>query len=210
MAELGDWVLVEACRQMKAFRDQGVELPRIAINISPQQFNPDFISRVKETLQAADLPPSTLELGLSEEILMDNDSSVLRFMHDLKETGVYLSLENFGTNHAPISYLARHPLDEIKIDRCFVVDCDRRKEAGRLVQAIIAMADSLDLRTVAEGVETEGEYRFLANNNVTTMRGYLFSKPVPAADLHQLLLVPWHYMAQLQRMALEADLSTSS
>ncbi len=208
--ELGDWVLVEACRQMREFKEQGLDLPRIAINISPQQFKPTFVARLKEVLQLADLAPSMLELGLSEAILMDNDSNVLKFLQELKETGVYLSLENFGTNHAPITYLSRHPLDEIKIDRSFVLDCDKRKDAAKLVKAIIAMARSLNLRTVAEGVETEGEYRFLAENGISIMRGYLFSKPVPAAALQQLLVVPWHFMSQIQRMALVAELNSPS
>jgi len=208
--ELGDWVLVEACSQMKAFREQGLELPRIAINISPQQFKPAFITRVREALLEANLSPSKLELGLSEVVLMDNDSNVLKFLQELKETGVYLSLENFGTNHAPISYLGRHPLDEIKIDRSFVLDCDTRKDAAGLVKAIIAMAKSLNLHTVAEGVETAGQYRFLAANGVNIMRGYLFSKPVPAAKLKQLLRVPWHFMPQLQRMALIEELPSNT
>jgi diguanylate cyclase (GGDEF)-like protein len=206
--ELGDWVLVEACRQMKAFKDRGLDLPRIAINISPQQFKPAFVTRVRQVLLATKLPPSMLELGLSEVVLMDNDNDILKFLQELKETGVYLSLENFGTNHAPIGYLGRHPLDEIKIDRSFVLGCDTRKDAARLIKAIIAMAKSLNLHIVAEGVETAGQYQFLVANGVNIMRGYLFSKPVPAAELQQLLVVPWHFMSQLQRMALIADLKT--
>lgn len=209
LSELGDWALVEACRQMRVLKDQGLQLPRIAINISPQQLKPAFANRVIKVLDSAGLSPSMLELGLSEAILMDNNHDVLKFLQELKLAGVYLSLENFGTLHAPLSYLSRHPLDEMKIDRSFVADCDKRKDAARLVTAIIAMARSLNLRTVAEGVETEGEFRFLAENGITVMRGYLFSKPVPASELRQLLVVPWHYMAQLQRMALLADLKSS-
>jgi EAL domain-containing protein (putative c-di-GMP-specific phosphodiesterase class I) len=195
---------------MKVFKDQGLELPRIAINISPQQFTPSFVIRLREVLQSADLSPSVLELGLSEVVLMNNDSAVLKFLQELKEIGVYLSLENFGTSYAPLSYLSRHPLDEIKIDRSFVSECDKRKDAANLVKAIIAMAKSMNLHTVAEGVETEGQYHFLADNGVSTMRGYLFSKPVPASELQQLLVVPWHFMTQLQRMALRAELISSS
>jgi EAL domain-containing protein (putative c-di-GMP-specific phosphodiesterase class I) len=147
---------------------------------------------------------------MSEIVLMDNDNSVLTFLEDLKAYGVYLSLENFGTNHAPLGYLGRYPLDELKIDRSFVADCDKHRDTARLVKAIIAMAKSLNLRTVAEGVETEGEYRFLADNGVSVMRGYLFSKPVPARELQQMLAVPWHYTAQVQRMALMEELRTSS
>lgn len=208
--ELGDWALVEACRQMKVFNEQGLNLPKIAINISPQQFKPAFVSRVIEVLDTSGLAPSMLELGLSEAILMDNDNDVSKFLQELKSIGVYLSLENFGTLHAPLSYLSRYPLDEIKIDRSFVAGCDKRKDTARLVKAIIAMAKGLDLRTVAEGVETAEEYRFLVNNGVSVMRGYLFSKPMPAAELRQQLVVPWHFMTQLQRMALLAGLKSSS
>lgn len=208
--DLGDWALVEACRQMKALKEKGLQLPRIAINISPQQLKPAFVSRVIDVLESAGLSPSMLELGLSEAILMNNNNDTHKLLQDLKLTGLYLSLENFGTLHAPLSYLSRHPFDEIKIDRSFVADCDKRKDAARLVKAIIAMAKSLNLRTVAEGVETEGEFRFLLENGVSVMRGYLFSKPVPARELRQLLVVPWHFMAQLQRMALIADLKSTT
>jgi diguanylate cyclase (GGDEF)-like protein len=208
--DIGDWVLAEVCRQMCAFKEQGLELPRIALKISAQQIQPAFIARLRELLESSGLSASMLELGLSEAVLMDHDSTVLKFLQELKDIGVYLSLENFGTGHAPIGYLSRHPLDEIKIDRSFVADCNNRKSAASLVKAIIAMANSLELHTVAEGVETEGEYRFLTENGVSVMRGYLFSKPVTATELQELLVVPWHYMAQLQRMALMADLASSS
>jgi diguanylate cyclase (GGDEF)-like protein len=207
--ELGDWALVEACRQMRLVGEQNLKLPRVAINISPQQFKPAFVSRVIEVLDNSGLTPSMLELGLSEGILMDHDHDILKFLQELKSIGVYLSLENFGTLHAPLNYLSRYPLDEIKIDRSFVADCDKRRDAARLVKAIIAMANSLGLRTVAEGVETEGEYRFLQSNGVSVMRGYLFSKPIPASELRQQLVVPWHFMSQLQRMALLDDLKSN-
>ena len=200
--ELGDWVLVEACRQLKEFKEQGLELPRIAINVSTIQFNSAFMDRVKEVLVQADLPPSMLELGLSEGILMDNDSKTIRALEEIKEMGVYLSVDNFGTGYAPLGALSRYPLDELKIDRSFVSDCDRREERARLVTAITAMAKSLKLHMVAEGVETAGEYQFLASNGVRVMQGYLFSKPVTANELQRQLVVPWHFMVDIQRIAL--------
>jgi EAL domain-containing protein (putative c-di-GMP-specific phosphodiesterase class I) len=132
---------------------------------------------------------------------------MVKFLQQLKELGVYLSLENFGASHAPMSYLSRYPLDEIKIDRSFVADCDKQQSAARLVKAIIAMSESLELPTVAEGVETEGEFRYLLEHGVMKMRGYLFSKPIPAEKLEELLAVPWHYMEQIQGMALLAELA---
>jgi diguanylate cyclase (GGDEF)-like protein len=205
--ELGDWVLVETCRQMKEFREQGLELPRVAINVSVFQFSSLFIERVKEVLTQADLPASMLELGLSEAVLMDNDKSTIEALQELRKLGVYLSVDNFGTSYAPLDYLGRCPLDELKIDRSFVVDCDIKEENARLVKAIISLAKSLDLRMVAEGVETEGEYQFLINNGARVMQGYMFSKPVPAEELQRLLVVPWHFMTQIQRIALTRELS---
>jgi len=206
--EFGDWVLVEVCRQMHEFREQGLELPKVAINVSPLQFNPLFINRVKEVLIQADLPASMLELGLSEGVLMHNDRSTIKSLQELRELGVYLSVDNFGISYAPLSYLGSCPLDELKIGRSFVVDCDLREESGRLVKAIISMANSLNLRIVAEGVETEGEYQFLTSNGARVMQGYLFSKPVPAEELKAQLVVPWHYMTQIQRIALTRELAS--
>ncbi|HHH76533.1 MAG TPA: diguanylate cyclase, partial [Phycisphaerae bacterium] len=114
--EFGDWVLVEVCRQMNEFREQDLELPKVAINVSPFQFNPLFINRVKEVLIQADLPASMLELGLSEGILTNNDQSTIKSLRELTELGVYLSVDNFGMSYAPLSYLGNCPLDELKID----------------------------------------------------------------------------------------------
>ncbi len=207
MWELGDWVIAEACRQLREFEDLGIQLPRVAVNVSPEQIQPAFVSRLGEILEQSGLRPSKLELGLSEAVLMNNDESTLKFLLQLKELGVYLSLENFGASHAPMNYLSRYPLDEMKIDRSFVADCDKRQSASRLARAIIAMSESLELPPVAEGVETEGEFRFLSDQGVIKMRGYLFSKPVPAEELKSLLAVPWHYMEQIQKMAMLAELA---
>ena len=200
IAQLGDWVLVEACRQMAQFRKQGLKLPRVAINISAIQFNAAFVARVKEVLQEVQLPPATLELGLSESILMDNNPETMECLTELKAIGVYLSVDDFGTCYAPLNYLSRYPLDELKIDRSFVMDCAKDEHSARLVTGIIAMAQSLNLNLVAEGVETVDQFQFLSRNGARVMQGYWLSKPVPAAQLSQ-LLVPWHFMEQVQRMA---------
>ena len=203
IAELGDWVLVEACRQMNEFRERDLQLPRVAINVSALQFNATFAGRVKEVLEQADLPPSMLELALTEAVLMDNNSDTIESLQELRELGVYLSVDNFGTSYAPINYLSRQPLDELKIDRSFMFECEQREESARLVIAIIAMAKSLNMRMVVEGVETEGQCQFLTRNGARVMQGYLFSKPVPAEELTP-LLAPWHFLEQVQRIALSA------
>ena len=136
---------------------------------------------------------------------MDNDKASIKSLEDLKDLGVYLSVDDFGTNYAPLNYLSRYPLDELKIDRSFIIDCDKRQESAKLVKAIIAMANSLNLNIVAEGVETDGQYQFLVSSGARVMQGYMFSKPVPAAELQQQLVIPWHFMQQIQRIALSEE-----
>ena len=197
--ELGDWVLAESCRQMKEFDEQGLELPKVAINVSAFQFTVTFVDRIREVLKQYELPASRLELGLSEGILMDEDRSTYQSLRDLKALGVYLSVDDFGTGFATLSYLSRYELDELKIDRSFVLDCDNNDSRGKLVVAIISMARSLGLGIVAEGVETEEQYRFLINNGAEVVQGYLFSRPVPAPELKR-MLAPWHFVEQVQRI----------
>jgi diguanylate cyclase (GGDEF)-like protein len=200
MVELGDWVLEEACRQMKAFEAEGLKLPRVAINVAPAQFTTAFIRRVREVLQEKDIEPSMLELGLTEAIMMEGDKTTLGALQELHEMGVYLSVDDFGTSYAPLTYLSRYPLDEIKIDRSFVVDFNRSENGAKVLGAIIAMARSLEMNMVAEGVETKEQYNFLADNGAHVVQGYLFSEPVPADRLRP-MLAPWHFTSQVQEIA---------
>ncbi|MCB1709017.1 MAG: EAL domain-containing protein, partial [Halioglobus sp.] len=197
---LGEWVLREACRQMKSFEQMGLNLPKVAVNVSALQFNPAFIRSVKEVLQETGLAPSKLELELTEGVVMDDASSTMQALAELKALGVSLSIDDFGTGYSSLSYLSRFPLDELKIDRSFVTEFDKSDNDASLVIAIIAMARSMNLRLVAEGVETHEQYHFLISNGAHVIQGYLFSKPVPAAELRP-LLAPWHFMEQIQSMA---------
>jgi len=197
IGELGDWVLTEAIRQVKEFDESGLKLPRVGVNVSPRQFTADFAPRVAAILAECEFAPERLELGLGERILVDEDRVTRDTLLALKELGVYLSVNDFGASEAPMSYLSRGVLDELKIDRSFVLDCDKSEESARLVTAIIAMAGSLELAVVAEGVETEEQYRLLIEKGANTMQGYWFSKPVAAEEL-KVILTPWHFVEQLQ------------
>ncbi len=197
---LGDWVLREACRQMKAFEAMGLQLPKVAVNVSALQFNSTFIRSVKEVLQESGLAPAKLELELTEGVVMGDAGAIIDAVKELKEMGVSLSIDDFGTGYSSLSYLSRFPLDELKIDRSFVIKFDESENDASLVVAIIAMARSLNLRLVAEGVETQEQYEFLTSNGAHIIQGYLFSKPLPAHEL-QPLLAPWHFMEQVQSMA---------
>ncbi len=200
MWELGDWVLTEACRQMKTFRDESLKLPKVAINVSAMQFNSGFTRRVKEVLAKIDLPPGMLELGLTETIMSDRKESTVAALQELKDIGIYLSVDDFGNSYSPMSYLSQYPLDEVKIDRSFVANCDKGEGEGKLVAAIVSMAESLDLKIVAEGVETEEQFRFLRSKGASVMQGYLFSKPVEA-ELLKSMLTPWYFAEQVQRIS---------
>ena len=200
IGELGEWILREACRQIKAFHAEGLKLPMVAVNVSPRQFNPSFIQLVKDVLEETGLAPSSLKLELTEGVVMDDANASVKALGELKQMGVSLSVDDFGTGYSSLSYLSRFPLDELKIDRSFVVEMNKSDADASLVVAIIAMAKSLNLRLVAEGVESDEQYHFLTGNGAHVIQGYLFSKPVTAEELKP-LLAPWHFMEQVQEMA---------
>ncbi|MEH6609330.1 MAG: EAL domain-containing protein [Halioglobus sp.] len=195
--QLGDWVLEEACKQLAAFAAKDLKLSRVAINVAAPQFKPELVQLIEAMLLKYDLEPSSLELGLAQSTLMDKRTSVAQSLNALKELGVYLSVDDFGTSHEPLIYLTDLPIDEIKLDRRFVRSCVDSDGGAGLAAGIIALANSLKLPLVAEGVETPEQYRFLTGQGVKIVQGYLFSKPVPAEEF-QHLLAPWHFMEQVQ------------
>ncbi|CAA0123497.1 putative signaling protein [Halioglobus japonicus] len=196
---LGEWGLEEACRQMVELQSSGLELPKVSVNVSALQFNQSFITRVSEVLTTSGLRPRRLQLELTEGIMMDNKEDTIRALAHLKDLGVQLSIDDFGTGYSSLSYLSRFPLDELKIDRSFVIDFDKSENDASLVIAIIAMARSMRLKLVAEGVETQEQYHFLRNNGASVIQGYLFSKPVPLEEL-KTMLVPGYFKAQIAQL----------
>jgi EAL domain-containing protein (putative c-di-GMP-specific phosphodiesterase class I) len=127
------------------------------------------------------------ELELTEGIMLDDTEATITALNELKELGVSLSIDDFGTGYSSLSYLSRFPLDELKIDRSFVIDFDKTENDASLIIAIIAMGRSLNMQLVAEGVETDEQYNFLTRHGAHIIQGYLFSKPVPAAELEPML-----------------------
>ena len=196
---LGEWGLEESCRQMVELQSLGLELPKISVNVSALQFNPAFIKRVGAVLHDTGLRPMRLELELTEGIMMDNTDATIAALCDLKELGVSLSIDDFGTGYSSLSYLSRFPLDELKIDRSFVIDFDKSENDASLVIAIIAMAKSMKLQLVAEGVETHEQYHFLRHHGASVIQGYLFSQPVPAEELKP-LLAPGYFKEQIRQL----------
>jgi diguanylate cyclase (GGDEF)-like protein len=187
IVELGAWTLVEAVRQIKAYQLQGLHLPKVAVNVSSLQFNPTFIKLVQKVLAQADLEPHCLELELTEGVIMSNATASIEALHELKKLGVSISVDDFGTGYSSLSYLSKFPLDELKIDRSFIIEFGKSQRNQSLVSAIIAMGKGLNLSLVAEGVETEQQFRFLHDQQVDIIQGYMFSKPLPGPEFGMML-----------------------
>ena len=186
---LGDWVLRAACTQLQAWIGQGLPPLRVAVNLSVRQLlQADFAATVQGVLAETGLPPHLLELEITESTLMENAQETLAALHTLRELGVRLSIDDFGTGYSSLSYLKRFPVDIIKIDRSFVRDIPQDADDAAIVTAILALAHSLRLEVVAEGVETPAQRRFLHALDCDLLQGYLISPPVPAAQFAELVL----------------------
>jgi diguanylate cyclase (GGDEF)-like protein len=189
IVDLGRWVLQSACRQAAAWCKAGLldSLEHVAVNLSAcQARDPGLMDDIRAILQETQLPHGLLELEITEGVLMDNIHANVELMRRLQETGIHLSVDDFGTGYSSMSYLKRLPIDQLKIDRSFVHDLPGEGEA--IVTAIIAMAHSLHLKVVAEGVETMQQVEFLRKAGCDNVQGYFFARPMTAAQLTALLL----------------------
>jgi diguanylate cyclase (GGDEF)-like protein/PAS domain S-box-containing protein len=187
---IGEFVLREACRQAAAWRAaSGLEDFRISVNVSARQFeSAGLVGLIGEVLRESGLPPTALDIEITESALMADMGLALRTMQGLKSLGVTLSVDDFGTGYASLSYLSRFPVDRLKIDRSFIRDMEQSPASSALVDAILAIAGSLGVIALAEGVETEGQRRRLADKACSELQGYLFSKPLPPGGFAELFL----------------------
>ncbi|HEY0913749.1 MAG TPA: EAL domain-containing protein, partial [Solimonas sp.] len=185
---LGQWVLQAACQQLVAWSvDATTRDLSIAVNVSARQFRQsDFAQQVLELLRTSGANPYRLKLELTESMLLSDVEDAVRKMRELRSIGVGFSLDDFGTGYSSLAYLKRLPLDQLKIDQSFVRDVLTDPNDAAIVRTILALARSMDLMAVAEGVETEGQHQFLLDNGCWAFQGYLFGRPVP---IHELKLV---------------------
>ncbi|HEX8964419.1 MAG TPA: EAL domain-containing protein [Rhodocyclaceae bacterium] len=183
IAAIGEWVLGEACRQNKAWQERGLAPVRVAVNMSVRQLrNTRFAERVAQILDETGLDPKWLEIELTESMVMQFAKDVMDTLWRLKSMGIRLSIDDFGTGYSSLSYLKRLPVDTLKIDRSFVEGLDTDANDRAISNAIIAVASSLNLRVVAEGVETEQQLGFLREHACCDAQGYFFSRPLEADD----------------------------
>jgi EAL domain-containing protein (putative c-di-GMP-specific phosphodiesterase class I) len=185
---LGEWVLQEACGELARWHAQGCSQLSMAVNISSIQFRRgDVEETVRRALAASGAPPSALELELTESILIDGAEQVLATIKRLQAVGVRLAIDDFGTGYSSLAYLKRFAVDKLKIDQSFVRDIVADQEDAAIVRAVIQMARSLNLKVVAEGVESEAVAAELRVMQCDMVQGYHFGRPMPAAEFRRLI-----------------------
>ncbi len=180
---LGNWVIDEACRQARAWRDQGLRM-RVAINLSVQQMRQeDIVDRIAEALRRHRVNPRLLTCEITESAAMDDTGSTKALFARLEALGVHISIDDFGTGYSSLAYLRQLPAEELKIDQSFVADLETSGDARAIVDAVVKLAQALGLKVVAEGVETEGQQRILRSLGCDQLQGYLFARPMSAKAL---------------------------
>ncbi len=185
---IGEWVLHTACEQTKAWQNAGFSSLRVAVNLSSRQFSQiDLRHQLVQILMETGLDPKYIELELTESMLVQNTEVAIRRLNALKALGVEIAIDDFGTGYSSLSYLQQFPFDILKIDRCFIRNITENSNNAAITKAIIEMAKTLNLKLIAEGVETEAELSFVCQHKCDGMQGYLFSRPVPAHEFEQLL-----------------------
>ncbi len=185
---IGEWVLKTACAQNKLWQTMGLSPIQMSVNLSVRQFQqPNLVSMIRDTLEQTQLHPSYLELEITESITLHDTQFAKATLMQLNQMGINLSMDDFGTGYSSLSYLKQFPFDTLKIDRSFIKDLHDASQDLAIVNAIITLGKGLALNVVAEGVETEELKNLLKNLDCQYIQGYLFSKPLPAAEATQLL-----------------------
>jgi len=188
IGRIGEWVLRTACAQNRAWQESGFPPMRVAVNISARQFKQDnLVEVISRVLRETGLGPHFLELEITESAVIQNADKMITTLNELKEMGIHLAMDNFGSGYASLHYLKKVPFDKLKLDCSFVREITSNPDSYAITRAVIAMAHSLHLKVIAEGVEGEGQLRYLRDHGCNEMQGYYFSRPVPAAELTELL-----------------------
>jgi diguanylate cyclase (GGDEF)-like protein len=185
---IGEWVIREACRQARAWQIEGVPSLRISVNLSASQFRgAGLVDSIRRALDDVGLPARYLEVELTESAVMSDPEQSVAILEQLSAMGVLVSVDDFGTGYSSMSYLRRFPIDKLKIDRVFIDEIASRPEDASIVRAIVSLAHSLNLKVVAEGVETLAQLDFLKTAGCDEYQGYHYSRPLPADRFQQLI-----------------------
>jgi len=188
VVQVGDWVIREACRQMREWHAARVRIPKVSVNLSARQFSDGQLGqRIAAILAETGLAPACLELELTESILMRDVGEALQLLGELKSLGLCIAVDDFGTGYSSLNYLKQFPIDILKIDRSFVDGLPHGEQDAQIARAIIAMAHSLNLSVIAEGVEEPAQLEFLRLHGCDEVQGFLFDRPLPPDLLRERL-----------------------
>jgi len=187
--DIGYYIFEEACKAYMRWLDLGIKLDLIAINVSSIQFRENgFFNKIKNIIQKVGIPPSSVEIELTESYILEYSSENISILHQLRELGCYISIDDFGTGYSSMSYLKELPIDTVKIDQSFIADLSTNKYDKTVSKAIIALAHSLDYRVIAEGIETVEQDKLLEKYQCDVGQGYLISKPLEESKLIEFIL----------------------
>jgi EAL domain-containing protein (putative c-di-GMP-specific phosphodiesterase class I) len=185
---IGEWVLATACARNKAWQDQCRTKLTVAVNLSARQFaDPLLLPKLTRIIHASGLDPSSLELEITESVVMSHGNHAVAVLEKLKSIGVQIAIDDFGTGYSSLAYLKRFPIDTLKVDRSFIRDIPADSGDRKITGAIIAMAHGLKLKVVAEGVETADQLRFLRTQCCDAVQGYFLFRPLPEAEVPDVL-----------------------
>ena len=188
IVQIGEWVLRHTCLQQQQWRNNGEPILRLSVNLSSRQFQQDdLIKTVVQILDETHIDATLLELELTESLLMQDIETATKTLHQFKDMGIQLAIDDFGTGYSSLSYLKRFPIDTLKIDQSFVRDIPKDKDDISITKAIIALAHSLRLKVIAEGVETESQQALLKSIECDEIQGYLIGHPLPVDEFRKLV-----------------------
>ncbi len=197
---IGEWVLRTACKENLSWQQKDRAHIHVSVNLSARQFiQENLLNRIESIIEEVGIDPRHLELELTESLIMPNAEDTIETLRAIKKLGIQISVDDFGTGYSSLSYLKRFPIDTLKIDQSFVRDISEDEDDRALVTAIIAMAHNLKLAVVAEGVETLEQLVFLRTHSCDYVQGYLFGKPVPSAEFHEMLKNPVNFSELLSK-----------
>lgn len=188
VVNIGEWVVQEACRQQKEWLDKGLDLVKVGVNIGSLHFNkPNFISEIRDAIETYELKPQYLGLEITEGSVIEDVNDMIQKLDELKSLGVHVSIDDFGTGYSSLSYLKKFKIDTLKIDQSFVLNMSKESDDIAIVKAIIDLAKNLNIKVIAEGVETDKVKELLIGMDCTDMQGYLVSKPIPSQEFEKIL-----------------------
>ncbi len=186
---IGHWVIQETCRQNKEWQDKGLKKIPISVNLSAKQFKEESLfSDIQQIIKDSELEAQYLEMEITETVAVDNLEESTKIIHQLKKIGITFSLDDYGTGYSSLEYIKDFPVDTLKIDRAFIINLVQSHKEQAIVKSTITMAHDLELKTIAEGVETQEQFLMLKQMNCDGIQGYLYSKPVSASDFEKLLI----------------------